>query len=162
MMYIGCYLVATLPTRKIEVYSECPTCGLKSNTPFCPFDGSSVPTMFVEETVCLDEIFENVDGNGDEMFTEWKNDYRTPKIQGIELSESIITVGDYQNPTSNKHFSRVSDYHLPINELCGMPQIDFSIDNWPLLTDALTRQGIRFRKEFGVINFDEQFEEMPY
>lgn len=162
MIYVGCYLVATLPSRQIEVYDSCPKCGLKSNTPFCPFDGASVPTKFVEEPVCLDEVFENVDADGNEMFAEWKNINLLPKIDDIGVRDSIITISPYHKPTSRIRYSWVDDFCSLDNQTMCMPEFDFSIDNWGLLLKALTNEKIYFRREFGVVTIRESFVDMPY
>ena len=162
MIYIGCYLVATLPSRQIEVYDSCPKCGVKSNTPFCPFDGSTIPTKSIQEPICLDEIFENVDADGNEMFNEWKNIHLSPRIKDIGKQDSIITISQYQKRKNEIEYSWLDDYSLPNNCTMTIPDFDFSIDNWGKLINTLRKQEISFRKEFGVVSIEEALADMPY
>ena len=164
MIYIGCYLVAKLPDRQIDVYDSCPKCGLKSNTPFCPFDGTTVPTKLVDEPICLDEIFENVDADGNEMFNEWKNIHLLPRIEGYGIGryDSIITISPYQKRKSQVQYSWLDDYSVIENKAMGIPDYDFSIDNWDKLLKVLKKEGIWFRQEFGVLTLRESMADMPY
>jgi hypothetical protein len=129
---------------------------MKSGTPFCPFDGEAIPTVVYEEPIWLDEVFENVDSDGNEIFVEWKNIRLTSPIPSLADDDSLITGSAY---TKQRIVTYASDHRKSINGLDMIPKNDFTLDDWPFLIAKLEQQNIPFTKRFGIINTEEPY---PY
>lgn len=136
-IYIGHYLRIWMPKEERKSpMGACQYCTMKQSTKFCSECGGKVIFGEIGYLPGICDYCEKVFGNEDGFFN-----------LNIEGEKDYIIV--LENRLDTPGCLRLDDYDTEQE----LPNKDERGDDWQVLMDALTKDGIKYEMRFGIVNY---------
>lgn len=136
-IYIGHYLRVWMPKEKHrEGMGTCPNCSNRDTSKFCGNCGNEMVFGTIETLPGIYDYCEEVFGDEDRFSDAY-----------IENDLDYIIV--LENNSDALGYLRLDDYELEQN----LPDENERSDDWQILINALTKDGIRYERRFGIVNY---------
>lgn len=136
-VYIGHYLRVWMPKEKhTSVMGTCPNCERKNASMFCPHCGGPLVFGITETLPGIYDYCKMVFDNEDRFFNRGFED---------EM-DYIIVLENNSNPLG---CLQLDDYKTEQE----LPDKDERHEDWTVLTDALSKDDIKYEQRFGIVNY---------